>query len=118
MIARRYSSQIREIEAKLRDKELVVEVGELESLRDDLMSLFREKILNIESRLDQANERLQPMREEMRAEPPRASSTARPAPAPTRPPRPRQRYRLPTTSRGWSRGGCRPGRKRATERRG
>src|SRR5271170_3042942 len=64
MIARRYSAQIREFEANLRDKELIVEVGELETLRDDLMSLFRDKIQNIESRLDQAKERLQPMRQE------------------------------------------------------
>jgi hypothetical protein len=58
MIAKRYSSQIRELESKLSDKELMVEVGELEGLRDELMTLFREKIQNIESRLDQAKERL------------------------------------------------------------
>jgi len=58
MIAKRYSSQIREMESKLRDKELVVEVGELEGLRDELLTLFREKIQNIESRLDQAKDRL------------------------------------------------------------
>lgn len=71
IIARRYSSQIRDFEAKLRDKELIVEVGELEKLRDELVSLFREKIQNIESRLDQAKERLQPVRQEIRTEPPR-----------------------------------------------
>ncbi len=58
MIAKRYSSQIRDLESKLRDKELLVEVGELESLRDELVTLFREKIQNIESRLDQAKDRL------------------------------------------------------------
>jgi hypothetical protein len=58
MIAKRYSSQIRDMESKLRDKELVVEVGELEGLRDELVTLFREKIQNLESRLDQAKERL------------------------------------------------------------
>jgi hypothetical protein len=58
MIARRYSSQIRDLETKLRDKELVVEVGELEKLRDELLTLFREKVQNIETRLDQAKERL------------------------------------------------------------
>ena len=57
MIAKRYSSQIRDLESKLRDKELIVEVGELEGLRDELMTLFREKIQNIETRLDQAKER-------------------------------------------------------------
>jgi hypothetical protein len=58
MIAKRYSSQIRDMESKLSDKELIVEVGELEGLRDELMTLFREKIGNIETRLDQAKERL------------------------------------------------------------
>jgi hypothetical protein len=57
-IAKRYSSQIRDMESKLSDKELIVEVGELEGLRDELLTLFREKIQNIESRLDQAKERL------------------------------------------------------------
>ncbi len=58
MIAKRYSAQIRDMESKLSDKELIVEVGELEGLRDELVTLFREKIQNIESRLDQAKERL------------------------------------------------------------
>jgi len=58
MIAKRYSTQIRDMESKLRDKELLVEVGELEGLRDELVTLFREKIQNIESRLDQAKDRL------------------------------------------------------------
>jgi MFS superfamily sulfate permease-like transporter len=80
LIARRYSSQIRDFDSKLRDKELVVEVGELEGLRDELVSLFREKIQNIESRLDQAKERLGPVRQEVRVELPRA---ARAAPAAT-----------------------------------
>jgi hypothetical protein len=60
MIARRYSSQIRDMDSKLRDKELLVEVGELERLRDELLTLFREKIQNIETRLDQAKERMPP----------------------------------------------------------
>jgi hypothetical protein len=58
MIAKRYSTQIRDLESKLSDKELIVEVGELEGLRDELVTLFREKIQNIEGRLDQAKERL------------------------------------------------------------
>jgi hypothetical protein len=60
MIAKRYSEQIREIESKLRDRELLVEVGELEGLRNELVTLFREKIQNIEARLDQTRERIQP----------------------------------------------------------
>lgn len=78
MIARRYSSQIRELEARLRDSELIVEVGELESLREELVSLFRDKIQNIESRLDQARERLQPIREEPRVEAPRQAPRVAP----------------------------------------
>ncbi len=56
-----------------------MEVGELETLRDDLMSLFKDKIQNIESRLDQAKERLQPMRQEVRAEPVRPMARTGPA---------------------------------------
>ena len=58
VIAKKYSEQVRTIEDKLKDVELVVEVGELEKLRDELVSLFREKVENIEARLDHAKERL------------------------------------------------------------
>ena len=60
MITKRYTTQIKSFESKLKDVELVVEVGELERLRDDLMSLFRDKVQNIEARLEQAKERLAP----------------------------------------------------------
>ncbi len=60
MITKRYSEQIKSIQSKLKDVELIVEVGELERLRDELVSLFRDKIQNIEARLDQAKERLGP----------------------------------------------------------
>lgn len=80
MIAKRYSSQIRDLESKLRDKELLVEVGELEGLRDELVSLFKEKIQNIETRLDQAKERLSiapaPAEKEVEAARPKAVVTA------------------------------------------
>ncbi len=58
MISKRYSDQIRQIETKLKDAELYVEVGELERLRDELLSLFQNKIQNIEARLDEAKQRL------------------------------------------------------------
>jgi hypothetical protein len=58
MIAKRYSDQIKSMQDKLKDVELIVEVGELERLRDELLTLFREKIQNIEARLDQAKDKL------------------------------------------------------------
>jgi hypothetical protein len=58
LIARRYSDQIKDLQSKLKDVELVVEVGELEKLREELVSMFQEKVQNIEVRLDQAKERL------------------------------------------------------------
>lgn len=73
MIAKRYSAQIRDLEAKITDKELVVEVGELEGLRDELMTLFRQKIQNIEGRLDQAKERLGASQPQPKPEPAAAS---------------------------------------------
>jgi hypothetical protein len=57
-IAKKYSDQIKGIQSKLKDVELIVEVGELEKLRGELVSLFQEKIQNIEARLEQAKERL------------------------------------------------------------
>jgi hypothetical protein len=58
MIAKRYSDQIKGLQSKLKDVELVVEVGELEKLREELVTMFQEKIGNIEARLDQSRERL------------------------------------------------------------
>jgi hypothetical protein len=58
MIAKKYSDQIKELQSKLKDVELVVEVGELEALREELVTMFQEKIQNLETRLDQARERL------------------------------------------------------------
>ena len=60
MISKRYGDQIRDLQAKLKDVELVVEVGELEGLRGELMTLFEQKISNIETRLDAAKVRLGP----------------------------------------------------------
>jgi len=58
MISKRYSEQIKELQSKLKDVELVVEVGQLESLRNELVTLFEQKIQNIETRLDAAREGL------------------------------------------------------------
>jgi hypothetical protein len=58
MISKRYSEQIKDLQAKLKDVELVVEVGELENLRNELVTLFEQKIRNIEGRLDVAKQRL------------------------------------------------------------
>jgi len=60
LISKRYSDQIRDLESKLKDVELIVEVGELESLRNELVSLFEGKIQNIEARLEVARQRLGP----------------------------------------------------------
>jgi hypothetical protein len=60
MISKRYSDQIRDLQSKLKDVELVVEVGELEGLRNELISLFEGKIQNIEARLEVARQRLGP----------------------------------------------------------
>jgi hypothetical protein len=59
-ISKRYSDQIKDLQAKLKDVELVVEVGELEGLRGELVTLFESKIQNIETRLDSAKQRLGP----------------------------------------------------------
>ena len=60
MISKRYSDQIKDLQSKLKDVELVVEVGELEGMRNELMSLLEGKIQNIEARLELARQRLGP----------------------------------------------------------
>jgi len=60
MISKRYSDQIRDLQSKLKDVELIVEVGELETLRNELIGLFEGKIQNIEARLEVARQRLGP----------------------------------------------------------
>jgi hypothetical protein len=65
MISKRYSAQIKDLQSKLKDVELIVEVGELEGLRNELVNLFEEKIQNIEARLDAAKQRLGPMAPEI-----------------------------------------------------
>jgi hypothetical protein len=60
MISKRYSDQIKDLQSKLKDVELIVEVGELEGLRNDLVGLFEGKIQNIEARLEVARQRLGP----------------------------------------------------------
>lgn len=58
VISKRYSDQIKDLQSKLKDVELVVEVGELEGLRNELVTLFDDKVRNIETRLDVARQRL------------------------------------------------------------
>jgi acetate kinase len=58
MIAKRYSDQVKDMQSKLKDVELIVEVGELEKLHEELVTMFQEKVQNLEARLDQAKERL------------------------------------------------------------
>jgi len=70
MISKRYSDQIKDLQSKLKDVELVVEVGELEGLRGELVALFEGKIQNIETRLEVARQRLgvaapQPIKKEV-----------------------------------------------------
>jgi hypothetical protein len=60
MISKRYSDQIKDLQSKLKDVELIVEVGELEGLRNDLVNLFDGKIQNIDARLEVAKQRLGP----------------------------------------------------------
>ena len=60
MISKRYSDQIKDLQSKLKDVELIVEVGELEGLRNELVGLFDGKIQNIDARLEIARQRLGP----------------------------------------------------------
>jgi len=82
MISKKYSEQIKELHSKLKDVELVVEVGELENLRNELVALFEQKIQNIEGRLDSAKQRLgvtslEPLKKEVGQTPERSTDLER-----------------------------------------
>lgn len=61
-LASRYREQLRRVDEKLNNVELIIEVGELEALKQELMNLFREKISAIEGRLEQTRLRLEKLR--------------------------------------------------------
>ncbi len=73
MLSKKYSDQIKDLQSKLKDVELIVEVGELEGLRGELVGLFQQKIENIEGRLEAARQRLGPAA----PEPPRKEAAPR-----------------------------------------
>lgn len=57
-LAARYKKRLKEVEEKLGDAEITIEVGELERLREELVNLFEGKMRQIESRLDEARAKL------------------------------------------------------------
>ena len=79
MIAKRYSDQIKDMQARLKDVELVVEVGELEKLREELVTMFQDKVQTLEARLDQAKERLKVVAPQAVKEEPRIPVAERPS---------------------------------------
>lgn len=61
-LSSKYREQLRDIETKLSDLNLVIEVGELENLRQELVQLFERKISQIETRLKEARAQLEAIR--------------------------------------------------------
>lgn len=57
-LASRYKKRLKEVEEKLGDAEITIEVGELERLRDELMNLFERKMHQIDNRLHDASIKL------------------------------------------------------------
>jgi len=57
-LASRYKKRLGEVEEKLGDTEITIEVGELERLRDELMNLFERKMHQIDNRLQDAGVKL------------------------------------------------------------
>ncbi|MEM2873118.1 MAG: hypothetical protein QXD82_02995 [Nitrososphaerales archaeon] len=58
-LSNKYREQLKAVEEKLSNAELLIEVGELESLRSELIGLFERKMGQIESRLTRAKARLE-----------------------------------------------------------
>lgn len=61
-LSSRYKKRLKEVEEKLGDAEITIEVGELERLRDELMNLFETKIYQIDNRLHDASIKLDKMK--------------------------------------------------------
>jgi len=61
-LSAKYKEQLREIEAKLNDLNLIIEVGELENLKQELLNLFEKKIAQIEDRLKEARAQLEALK--------------------------------------------------------
>ena len=57
-LADKYREQLKVVEERLGDIELMIEVGELENLRIELVGLFEKKMGQIENRLNEAKVRL------------------------------------------------------------
>jgi len=57
-LSSRYKKRLKEVEEKLGDAEITIEVGELERLRDELMNLFERKMHQIDNRLHDASIKL------------------------------------------------------------
>ena len=58
----KYRGQIKQVDSKIGDLEVIVEVGELENLRSELVNLLETKVSQIERRLDDARNRLEQIR--------------------------------------------------------
>lgn len=61
-LSNKYREQFKAVEEKLSNAELLIEVGALENLRDELIGLFERKIGQIENRLDKAKVKLEEIR--------------------------------------------------------
>ena len=59
ILTTKYREQIKQIDSKIGDLEIIVEVGELENLRSELVNLLETKVSQIERRLDDARNRLE-----------------------------------------------------------
>ncbi|MBM3897392.1 MAG: hypothetical protein FJ358_02555 [Thaumarchaeota archaeon] len=62
LLTAKYREQIKQLDAKIGDLEVIVEVGELENLRSELVNLLETKVGQIERRLDDARNRLEQIR--------------------------------------------------------
>ncbi|MEM4311833.1 MAG: hypothetical protein QXX95_05535 [Nitrososphaerales archaeon] len=57
-LASKYKEQLRNIEDKLSDVELIIQVGELEGLREQIINLFEQKLSKIERKLEETRLKL------------------------------------------------------------
>jgi len=72
ILVKRYKDRLQEVEGKLDDIEIIIEVGELEHLRNELVTLITRKLDDVNKKLEKALVRLDTQK--IRSPPPAAQS--------------------------------------------
>ncbi|MBC7090947.1 MAG: hypothetical protein H5T50_03425 [Nitrososphaeria archaeon] len=91
-LVKKYKEQLQEVDKKLENLELIIEVSELENLRNELVNLLSRKIDEVDKKLEKAINRLDVQKIKSTPQIPSSEKVTQPTQPPTkvekRPPRP------------------------------